>query len=132
MVKAALPKGAGPLVYPAARDRADGLADGLATLGYDVRTIEAYRADAALRFAVAVRDALAAGTVDGVLLYSRRTAQAFRDLATAAGIGDRLAGLAYYVISRQVAEVLAGIPGRFHVAAHPDEDSLLALIPPAA
>ena len=70
--------------------------------------------------------------VDGVLFYSRRTADAFAQLARAAAIGDRLAGVDYFVLSREVADGLAALPGRIHVAARPDEDSLVALIPPPA
>jgi len=131
-VHAAIAPGAGPLVYPAARDRAGWLADALTARGYDVNIIEAYRAEIAPRFDEAVRDALMTGGVDGVLLYSRRTANAFAQLATAAALGDRLAGVDYFVLSREVAEGLAALPGRVHVATRPDEDSLAALIPPPA
>lgn len=118
----------GPLIYPAARDRAGALAGGLTGRGYDVRLVEAYRADPASQLDEAVRVALAAKRLDGVLLYSRRTATTFRNLVTAAGITDRLTNVAFFVISEQVADVLAGIPGRIHVAEHPDEDSLLVLV----
>jgi uroporphyrinogen-III synthase len=121
--------GDGLLIYPAARDRAGMLADKLSGRGYDVRLVEAYRADPVSQFDGAVRAALAAGHIDGVFLYSRRTATAFRDLVTAAGMTDQLTNVIFFVISDQVAEALAGIPGRIQVAEHPDEDSLLALIP---
>jgi uroporphyrinogen-III synthase len=116
---------AGPLVYVAARDRAGALGGGLSAAGHDVRIVEAYRADVVPGFDPAVRAALEEHAIDGVLLYSRRTAAAFRDLAVAAGI--RLAGLTMYAISAQVAAVLPELPAR--IAARPDEDALLALIP---
>jgi uroporphyrinogen-III synthase len=116
----------GPLLYVAARDRAGGLGGGLVAAGYDVRVVEAYRADVVAAFDPAIRSVLAAHALDGVLLYSRRTAQAFRDLTLAAGIHP--AGLTAYVISDQVAAVLPDLPVR--IAARPDEDALLALIPP--
>jgi uroporphyrinogen-III synthase len=131
-VQAAISPGAGPLIYPAARDRSGFFADGLTARCYDVNIIEAYRADVAPRFDEAVRAALVTGGLDGVLLYSRRTADAFVHLATAAAIGDRLAGVDYFALSREVADGLAALPGRIHVAARPDEDSLVALIPPPA
>lgn len=121
--------GDGPLIYPVARDRAGALADGLTGRGYDVRLVEAYRADPASQFDEAVRAALAAGRLDGVLLYSRRTATTFRDLAAAADLTNRLTSVVFYVISEQVADALAGIPGRIHSAEYPDEDSLFTLIP---
>lgn len=129
-VIAELAPNSGPLLYPAARDRAGALAGGLLKRGYDIRVVEAYRADATTRFSEAVAAALAGGTIDGVLLYSRRTAMAFRDCAAAAGVAGPLSTLDFYVISEQVAEVLDGISRRYHVAEHPVEDSLLALIPP--
>jgi hypothetical protein len=72
-----------------------------------------------------VHAAIAAHALDGVLLYSRRTAMAFRDFVAAADI--RLAGLTVYAISAQVAGILPELPAR--IAARPDEDALLALIP---
>jgi uroporphyrinogen-III synthase len=126
-----LPKGAGPLLYPAARDRSGALAEKLAERGYDVRTVEAYRADPATRFDPPVHAALAAGQIDGVLLYSRRTAMTLRDLAASEGLTESLAIPAYYVISDQVGVAITDIAPTIHLAAHPDEDSLLALIPRA-
>jgi uroporphyrinogen-III synthase len=126
---AGLPKGAGPLVYPAARDRSGALAERLAALGYDVRAVEAYRADPATRLDPSVRAALAAGQIDGVLLYSRRTAMTLRDLAASEGLTESLTVPTYYVISDQVGALIKGIAPHIHVAVHPDEDSLLALLP---
>ena len=78
-----------------------------------------------LRFA----PALAAGQIDGVLLYSRRTAMTLRDLAASEGLTESLGIPAYYVISDQVGALIQGIAPHIHVAVHPDEDSLLALLP---
>jgi uroporphyrinogen-III synthase len=124
IVTAARPRG--PLIYPAAHDRAGGLATGVAMAGHDVRVIEAYTAETAQALDPRVRDALLARTLEGVLLYSRRTAMAFRDLVDVAGLHP--AALTAYVISEQVADVVRHLPVR--IAARPDEDALLALIPP--
>jgi uroporphyrinogen-III synthase len=126
-----LMRGSGPLLYPAARDRAGALAGGLTARGYDVRTVEAYRADPVARLDPAVREAIADGTIDGILLYSGRTARALLALAAAAGIADSLRRPEYFVISRHVAEVVGGLGARIHVAARPDEDSLLSIVPAA-
>lgn len=126
LVRHSMPKSSGPLIYPAARDRAGALTAGLLAIGYDVRTIEAYRAEVAARLDPAIREALASQAIDGVLLYSRRTAAAFRDLVAAAGITLRRATA--YAISDQVGEVVGGLMP-VKVAASPDEDALLALIP---
>lgn len=127
VVARAMPKGRGPLVYPAARDRAGALTAGLLVAGYDVRTVEAYRAEVAPALDAGVRDALALHALDGVLLYSRRSATAFRDLAAAAGV--RLGGVTAFAISDPVGAVVAGTMA-VKVAAAPDEEALLALIPP--
>src|SRR6202043_3392458 len=75
-----------PLLYLAGEDRAGDLAAALAAHGIAVRTLVVYRAVAATGLPRPVRDALAAGDVDGVLHYSRRSADAFSAVAIAAGI----------------------------------------------
>jgi uroporphyrinogen-III synthase len=131
-VLATFRKHAGPLLYPTARDRAGALAGGLAGKGYDVRTIEAYRADPVARLDPAVRRALAENTVDGILLYSGRTAKALLAVAGAEGISTHLGRPHYFVISDHVADIVRNLGAAIHVAERPDEDSLLALIPAAA
>ena len=118
----------GPIVYPAARDRTGGLAGGLTAAGFDVRLVEAYRADPATSFAPAVRAALVAGDVDGILLYSARTARTLIAIAEGEGLVPRLARPMYFVISPYVADIVAGLGAAVRVADNPDEDSLLALV----
>jgi uroporphyrinogen-III synthase len=130
-VLATLRAHAGPLLYPAARDRAGALAGGLTAQGYDVRTVEAYRADPVARLEPAVRTALADGSIDGILLYSRRTAKALLVVAEAEGIAASLVRPDYFVISDHVAEIVRDLGTTIHVARRPDEDRLLALIPVA-
>jgi len=90
--------------------------------------VEAYRAVPAARLSAATAAALRSGRIDGALVYSRRTAETFRDLAAAAGL-DRLPGIAFYVVSAGVAEPLRTLrPAAIHVAARPD--ATLDLIPP--
>ena len=120
---------AGPILYPAARDRGGRLERTLAEAGFELTVVEAYRAEAAPALPGAARVALASGSLDGVLLYSRRTATILRALAGAAGLGEALAALAYFVISTQVVDALGAIGATIYVAERPDEDSLLALIP---
>jgi uroporphyrinogen-III synthase len=120
----------GRLLYAAARDRSTDLAAMLP--GLSVATVEAYRGEAARALTEPVRRDLAAGEIDGVLLYSRRTSEIFRDLIEQAGIGGGLRGTRLYALSDQVAQPLAGLPAAgVRVAAHPDEPSLLALLDPA-
>ncbi len=125
-IAAALPPGRGPVVYAAARDLSGGLAEQLEEAGYDLQMVEAYRAERAERLSPTLAAALAAGTIDGALFYSRRTAETFRDLA--AGRPIRLGQV--FALSERVAEALHGLGSVLHVAAEPTEDSLLALIAP--
>lgn len=118
----------GPLVYPAARDRTGGLAGGLTAAGFDVRLVEAYRAEPVAALSPPVRAALDAAEIDGILLYSARTARALIEVAGRAGIAGALHHPACFVISPHVAEVVAGLGGPLHIADHPDEDSLFALV----
>jgi uroporphyrinogen-III synthase len=120
----------GRLLYAAARDRSTDLAALLPTLS--VITVEAYRAEGISALDKPVAAALGSGSLDGVLLYSRRTAEIFRDLVTEAGIQSGLTRTTLYVLSEQVAHPLAGLgAAAIRVAAHPDEPSLLELLDPA-
>jgi uroporphyrinogen-III synthase len=125
-ITAALPPGGGAVIYAAARDLSGNLAEHLEEAGTDLQMVEAYRAEPAAALSPALMAALDAGAIDGALIYSRRTAETFRDLT--AGRSIRLAHV--FALSARVAEPLHGLGGALHVAPSPDEASLLALIPP--
>lgn len=118
-----------PILYPAARDRSEGFVEVLRTKGYDVLVVEAYRAEIAASFDPAVCEALRFSRIDVVLLYSRRTAVAFQQAVERAGLASALGGIRLYALSARVAEPLGDLGVEIVVAAHPDEDSLLALLP---
>jgi uroporphyrinogen-III synthase len=129
LVAAELSPSDGTLLYPAARDRAGDLEGLLAARGFSVHVVEAYRAIPAERLDEATAASLADGAIDGVLVYSRRTAATFVELARAAGL-EKLPEVAFYVVSAAVAEPLRALaPAAIHIAARPDD--LLALIPRA-
>jgi uroporphyrinogen-III synthase len=119
---------AGPLLYPAARQRTGGLAEALAAAGYDVETVETYRAEVATLLDAAVRRALTEQALDGVLIYSRRTAEAFRAAVEAAGIYDPFNGMTCYVLSPEIGAALEGAGAAVKWPERPEEDLLLALI----
>jgi uroporphyrinogen-III synthase len=121
---------AGSILYAAARDRTVELAAVLP--GVSVTTVEAYAAEAVSRLDADVVDALRAGAIDGVLLFSRRTAEIFADLTFAAGVQRMLAQTRLYALSAQVAQPLAPLrPAPILVASQPNEAGLLALVNPA-
>lgn len=119
-----------PLLWLAGEDRAADLEALLAAKGITVRTVVVYRAVAATAFPPAVREALAADAIDGVLHYSPRSAAVFGAIAIAAGIDLKSLQTRHFCLSAEIAEALApeGLPG-VAVASEPDEAALFALIP---
>jgi uroporphyrinogen-III synthase len=118
-----------PLLYLAGEDRAGDLAVDLAAHGLRVQVAVVYRAAKAERFALAAEAALAAGEIDGVLHYSRRSAQAYIDCAQAAEMLDRALQPCHCCLSAQVAKpLLAAGAADIRVAARPDEAALVELI----
>lgn len=124
LAKGRLRPGGGPVLYVTANDRAGDLATVLRDAGHDLRVIEAYRTEKAESFSSAVAMALANGGFDGALFYSRRTAEAFRDLVVHGPL--RLPHV--FALSASVAEPLATLGSSVHVATAPDEAHLFALL----
>jgi uroporphyrinogen-III synthase len=95
----------------------------LRNAGYRVCLAEVYCMQAIDRLPDAVREALAIGRLDGVLLYSRRTAETFARLAATDGLLPALRHIAGFVLSPAIA---AGLPfGRIVTATEATEDALL-------
>ncbi len=94
--------------------------------GYDLQMVEAYRAEPVARLSPGLLTDLEAGAIDGALFFSRRTAETFRDRV--AGRAVRLAHV--FALSAAVAAPLRALGATVHVAAAPDEASLIATIPP--
>jgi uroporphyrinogen-III synthase len=94
-----------------------------------VVTVVVYRARKAPCFPPATATALSQGKLDGVLHFSRRTAEAYLDCAGSAGIGDRALEPRHFCLSKRVAEpLLAAGAACVRVAERPDEASLLDLV----
>ena len=119
-----------PLLYLAGEDRAGELDP--ADCGLTVLTIAVYRAVKAERFPADVTQALREGALDGVLHFSRRTAEAFVACAGHAGLFERALLPVHFCLSPQVAEpLLAAGAAAIRIAARPDEAALLQLVGPA-
>jgi len=125
-------KPAAPLLYLAGADRFGDLAGALGGRGFVVRTVVVYRAAAATGLPRAAAAALAGG-IDGVLHFSRRSAEAYANGARAAGLLEgALKTPIHFCLSAQVAEPLAQAGAAdIRIAARPVETELLALIPAA-
>jgi uroporphyrinogen-III synthase len=121
------------LLYFAGEDRAADLAAALAEQGIAMRTVVLYRAVKVMEFPPPVRQALAEGAIDGVLHYSRRTAESYLGGAVGAALLDRALVPFHYCLSAQVARPLlqAGAMA-VRVAERPNENALFALIGSAA
>jgi uroporphyrinogen-III synthase len=118
-----------PLLYLAGHDRSGDLAADLAADRVDVRTVTVYRAIKADAFPPATAAALAARQIDGVLHFSRRSAEAYIDCARAGPLLGPALGPAHYCVSRQVAEPLVAAGAKsICIASVPDESALIALI----
>ncbi len=123
----------GALLYACGRDRHGALEERLAEAGWSIRVVEVYRAEAAGALTAEARDALANGAIDGVMLYSARSARIFLELATDAGLRSALRGLTVFAISPAAAAPFcdaaeAGAEIRIAVAERPDEASLLTCV----
>ena len=125
------PRGA-PLIYLAGEDRAGDLAGDLAAHGIDVRVVAVYRARPADALPGDATRALAAGEIDAVLHYSRRSAATLLRLAEEAQVLNAVLSIAHYCLSDEVAAPLRERgAGQVHVAASPRETALIDLIGPA-
>ena len=119
---------AAPLLYLAGEDRSGDLAGDLRARGFVVETVIVYRAIAATGLPPAAAEALAGG-VDGVLHFSRRSAEVFVDAARAAGVLESALQAVHFCLSAPIAEPLAQAGAAdIRVAERPNEAVLLALI----
>jgi uroporphyrinogen-III synthase len=114
-----------PLLYLAGEDRARDFSRDLD--GIEVRTVVVYRAVKAASLPPAVRSALAAGQLDGVLHFSLRSAEAYVACAKAAGLLEKALAPFQFCLSPRVAAVLAPA-SHIRIAARPDEAALLELV----
>ncbi|MEQ8266058.1 MAG: uroporphyrinogen-III synthase [Parvibaculum sp.] len=120
---------AGPLLHVTGSVVAGDLGGSLAARGFEVVRAILYEAEKVQRLPDAAREALATGSLDGVLLHSPRTARLFASLVTEAGLQGKLEGVTAYCLSAAVAEALAGLPMlTVRISPEPTQAALLALI----
>lgn len=118
-----------PLLYLAGRDRAEDLGAALGRYGLSVRTVTVYRAVMRSTLPPETRAALSSGGLDGVLHYSRRSAEAFVSAADASGVLTPALVLPHYCLSADVAAPLAAAGARnVKIAARPEENALFQLL----
>jgi uroporphyrinogen-III synthase len=123
--------GDGVLVHVSGHDTAGDLAGRLEAAGHGVRRAVLYDADPSSDLSAATRTAIGGGTLDGVILFSPRTASHFAALVHLTGLSARTHRLTAWCLSQAVAEALHGLNlAAVHIAAEPTQAALLSLIAP--
>ncbi len=122
--------GKAPLLYLAGEDRAADLIGELAAHGIAAEMRVVYRA-VTMPFPDELVAALeAGGDVQGVLHFSKRSAENYVAGARSAGVTEQAMAVRHYCLSEQVAEPLrAAGAGRVMVAPRPEEVALIELVP---
>jgi uroporphyrinogen-III synthase len=133
LVSETLDPTAGRLLHVAGTRLAGDLQGQLAGKGFEVERAVLYEARTAGNLTPVGRGALQAGAVDGVLLFSPRTARTFVDLAVEGNVAGACRDVTAYCLSPAVARRATERPNELswrHVreAARPEEVSLLELL----
>ncbi|NVK18542.1 MAG: uroporphyrinogen-III synthase [Methylocystaceae bacterium] len=120
----------GQLVHVAGSRIAGDLKGLLEKDGFSYTRVVLYSADKTTDLSATLKQDISAGKIDGVLLYSPRTATAFVELAEKAKIKDDLKKVTAYALSQAVADNLktAGFKGVV-TSKSADTDGLLACLP---
>ena len=123
----------GGLLHAAGAETAGRIMQALQAKGFAVETVVLYDA---MPVAELPKNALAAlqdGTLNGVLLFSPRSAKTFATLVSDAKVAEPCEKLEAYCISAATAAALAPLTfARVAVAGVPNQDAILDLIPPPA
>ena len=125
--------GKGPLLYAAGADQAADLAARLSSTGYDVETAIVYRTEPTKELSSEAVTGLEAGTIDGVLFFSARSADCFSNQLDAAGLSPLSEHVTCFCLSEAIGRVVQGFAsGTVVVAPEPNQLALFAKIEKAA
>jgi uroporphyrinogen-III synthase len=131
-VAAQLAPEAGSLFHAAGTETAGRLRQALEARDYTVESTVLYEATAATALPEEASAALRSDVLDGVMLFSPRSAKILVQLVGDAGLAEHCARLDAYCISAATAEALGTAFARALIAGAPNQDAMLALIPEAA
>lgn len=120
----------GPLVHLAGSVVAGDLKGRLEEQGFWIERIVLYEAVPAKVFPTTIIEALQGeAPVEGVLLFSRRTAETFVRCCEAGGLEGKLTHITAYCLAASAAQPLEGLGLKeMRVASRPSEDALLSLL----
>jgi uroporphyrinogen-III synthase len=117
------------VLYLAGEDQAADLAGMMGARGFKVRTAITYKAEPVKAFPDAVATALREERLDGVLHYSRRSAETYVQCGDVGDIRRAAMAPVHYCLSRDIAAALqAGGARDIRVSDRPDETSLFRLL----
>ena len=120
----------GTLVHAAGAETAGRLAETLKAKKFKVERKVLYDAIPYTELSDLAEDALREKRLDGVLLFSPRTAKIFCNLVAAAGLEESCTPLHAFCISAATAAALGSLEfARVAVAGHPNQEAMLALLP---
>ncbi len=117
------------ILYLCGRVRLPAFEERLRAAGIDVRPVETYDTTEIGHESSFVRRLLDGRPVDAVLLYSARAAEAFASVASRPELASLFKEAGLYCLSPRVASALGRYDSaQIHVAAEPNEDTLLLLL----
>ena len=123
----------GLLLHAAGAETAGRVRQALQAKGFTVETIVLYDAVPVAQLPENAGATLQDGTLGGVLLFSPRSAKIFATLTSEAKLAPACEKLDAYCISAATAAALTPLTfARVVVAGVPNQDAMIALIPPAA
>ena len=129
LVKATCQPADGILLHVAGSAVAGDLGGNLDAAGYKVQRLVLYKALVAGVLPDQVEKMLTAGDLDGVMLYSPRTAATFVALVQAAGLEKACATADVWCLSPAVANKARDLPWRrIHTSGRPEQEALLDLL----
>lgn len=129
VVKSWARPGDGALFHARGTETRGRLAEALTAAGFTVRSEVLYEAVAANALSAPTHEVLRAGAIEGILLYSPRTARLFRDVVAKAGLDAACSTIDALCISAATAAALGDLPFRsVRVADTPNEAGMLALL----
>jgi len=119
----------GALLHPAGTHVAGDLGEQLIKAGFTYQREILYKAVQADALAPDVCTMLKAGDIDGVVLYSPRTAKTFAHIVDQSGLASALKNVTAYCLSAQVADCILDLHWKnVKIAQQPEQNALLALL----
>lgn len=126
LVRRELRPESGPLLYLSGEQISGDLAGDLAVSGFETTRVVLYRAAPETQLSPAMVQEMGQGRLDGVLLYSPRTARIWQALVERHGLSSKLSSVLHYCLSANVAAALPeGVLVK--IAEYPDDAAMLAL-----